>query len=934
MNEIKRIKKKLKFIKKNGDLYDAISLKKNATPDSVQRKLIKTHTLVFSRLMYLFLVLTRRCKNALTPVNYYKNIQEELRNYIGLPIDIYRTKDVDVKKRLKKLGIIYGNYNAYNTGAIRPSIEDLTKDLEKILDFSINYNIDEIYIDEFFLRRYLGKKFLNNYTQMYLSDIMRHTSDNIHSYLYIKTNPQGLKQIIEGLHKNEYDNEYIYQFKGRIKDQIINDAIDTFEYDNDIHKLLNTVKVRLNRLINDDGVTKDRSYGKIHQNYELGGPYLRVIVKTEEGKLIGNNIISLYNYLDIPDFSDLEERSDKNLETQELDLISLLYLHLIGETPKEVRKSENINSLYDYIYEEYQSHKKRIPWIKTRSERLEAEIPGFVLSFYSVVLAFVLYFLLKDVFPKIFPSDNPFLDRYNSFFDGIESLYGDSSEFERNILNRLKQFVESFLPKNLAEEVLNYSQEELSVTGNAKVAEIEWFTDEEMPLYFASQYATSLYYRNGSADFYLRKPVVGYHEIVDCEPLFQIKTPISKSEFSSLDEENMFHIPLDVYPIGEDYALNMVIIKDEADESKYVIVNALWVYYNLWDFTNEEKEILKSMENPFLYYVYGKYPDKFLISDTYVNYSKESAEDIKNAITSGLGLDVDATNDEINEAIFAKDYTKYPLYTPRIDTEELEYYEKIASLDAIDLDMASILTTMANEGYIYTVGYKNSNQDNIITTNEAYVWVMNLDGEIIDFIENFMPNELDESDEAIANWQEQTEEENESISSNTSENDESEWNSEKEESKIKQIFASIIKWAKEHHVSYILASILALLIINHTLGRKIRLQLKFNKAYKVLNDEDIANTYSELMKYIYGYESIPIKRTRQEMIDLIYKEFYSLNNEDIDSLINELSETIKENNSLTSLKKAQELLRSIPFIKERKNELKSESHKGLHLINK
>jgi len=46
------------------------------------------------------------------PVNKIKNAQDTIREYVGLPIDIIKTKDILTRNRDKKLGVLYGNYNA------------------------------------------------------------------------------------------------------------------------------------------------------------------------------------------------------------------------------------------------------------------------------------------------------------------------------------------------------------------------------------------------------------------------------------------------------------------------------------------------------------------------------------------------------------------------------------------------------------------------------------------------------------------------------------------------------------------------------------------------------------------------------------------------------------------------------------------------------
>ncbi len=936
MDKKKIIKKRLKLIRKKGDLYDVISQKRNATPDTFLRKLVKTHTFVFSRILYLFLVWTRRTKNKFAPVERIKKAQEEIRDYIDLPVDIFKTKDIFSREKDKNLGILYGDYNPVLRGKhVRPSREDLERDLRKILNFCGEYDINEIYIDEFFLSRYLSKKYLENYRHIYQSEMLCHKDEEVVSYLNIMVNPEELNDIIGKLKEDKYDNEYIYAFKDKINDQIIKDAIDDFVYDNDVNKLLIAVKSRLNLHINDEGIVKNRELGKLYQSYETGGPYLRVTVSDSNGKLVSRNIVSLYNYLEVADYANLEDRADRMTDNAEIDLIALLYLHLIGEKPKEVKDTNSINSLYDYIYNEYKEagFKKKIPWIKTKLQRLEAEIPQFVVSFYSVVFALLLSLLLRFI-PNHLPISGSLLNRYNNFLDRIESTYGDSRELESNMISRFKQFIEKFFPKKMAEEILDYAQEEMEYSSSnntpKRVADIEWFTDDERPVYFVDQYSDQAYFYNGELDFYLRDPSVMYGEIVDCQPLFQVKTPIAKSEFDSLDEDYMFHIPLEVYPVGGDYALTQVIIKDEADPTKYVRVNEEWVDYNLWDFTEEEKEILKSMENPFVCYVYGLKENSSQLAIDNVDYTEENKNDVRAAILKGLGLDENATIDEINEKIASKGYTEYPLYNPSGEVDELEYYEKIASLDKIDINLAAVLTTVANDGYFYTVGYKNSNDDDCISTDEAYIWAMNEDGQIIDFVSPFLTEKL-ANEESANEWKTNQENtlDNSYIERNEEENNA--WYSEKEDSEIKKVLDKIRLWAKEHHISYYLAAVLAVLIIKKIFGRKIMLKLKFKQAYRVLTDEELANTYAELLHFIYGEESMPIKRPSNEMIELIYKDFQALDDEEIDDLLKEIKGAIKESDNPDDLKKVEELLRIIPFMKERKEELKKSVTKKLSL---
>lgn len=963
MNILKLFKKRLKevekeivirddlqLIKRKGDLYDVISQKRNATPDSFLRKTIKAHTFIFSRLLYLTLVYSRRIKNSFAPVEKIKDAQDEIREYLNLPVDLYRTKDIYVRERDKTVGLLYGDYHAAIDGKCHnPSKEDLIKNLKKIENFCSKYGINEIYIDEFFLRSYLGKEFLSTFKQVYYSDIMRHSDSELKNFLQVGVNIYGLKLIIAKLEASKFDNEYIYTFKDKINDQVVKDAIDTFKNDNDDEELLRILKSRLSLHINDEGTMRDRVYGKVYETYELGDTFLRVSSSDSNGNLISQNIISLYSYLGARDFSSLEERANASLDNQEINQMALLYLHLLGERPRKELVSEEPYSLYDYIYSKYITTKrnKKIPWIKTRLQRLAAEGDQFAVAFFSVILAIILTFILRFV-PPLLPINSSLLKRYTDFLDSIKSTYGESYEMEKNLFGRLKQTIEKFLPKNMQEEILDYAQGEMESIEQGgepkKVAEIEWFTEDERPLYFMNQYACRTHFYAGEMEFDTREGIASFARIGDCEPLFQIKVPIDKSDY---EDDTMLHIPLEACPVGNEYTLAKIIIKDEEDESKCIVIDEEWYYYNLWRFTREEKKIFNSMESPMAYFVYGTNEKESQVSTQYNmwerDYTKEiSEEEAHDAIVRGLGLDDDATRDEINEAIASKEYTKYPLYTPIRDIDEIEYYEKIAALDSIDINLAAVLTTVANDGFIYTVGYKNLNNDEYLLTDEAYVWAMNPKGEVIDFLANFTDeesssssnNEVEEQQE-VEDWanvqdekmntsskegNDQTQDQTQEQEQNQDQ-DKKEWASEEDNHKIKEVLDKVRLWAKEHHVSYYVAAIIAVLIINKIFGRKIKLKLQFRNAYKTLEDENLARTYAELLEFIYGEKCSPREKTPSEMIELINNQFQALDDEKIDALLEALKPVIKESDNKESLKRVENLLRTIPFIKERKVEL-------------
>lgn len=95
----------LDIIQKYGDLYDIICSKKNVNPENTAKKILNIHSLLFSRILYLTVLSLTNIKNKLAPLKKVKQAQDEIRKYLGIPVDIFRTKDEN-----KELRLIYGNY--------------------------------------------------------------------------------------------------------------------------------------------------------------------------------------------------------------------------------------------------------------------------------------------------------------------------------------------------------------------------------------------------------------------------------------------------------------------------------------------------------------------------------------------------------------------------------------------------------------------------------------------------------------------------------------------------------------------------------------------------------------------------------------------------------------------------------------------------------
>lgn len=936
----KRISKYLKYIKRKGDLYDTIARKRNAVLESAPRKVIKLHTLVFSRILYLLLVYLRRLKNKFAPIEKVKKTQDKLREYIGVPVDIIRTKG-----QKKELTLLYSNYTNIGSKNTCPSIEDLIKDLKKICEFAQKYKIEQVYIETYLLKRYLSYSLVKSFSISSHTLLLNHDDDGLLCLLLNKVTPKEIEKIISELENSKYDNEFIYSLRNKVKDNEIIKAIDTYSYDNNGSKLMNVAKKRLSMLINSDGTIKDRTHGKLYESYEIGEAFLRKTSFTPDGTLLGKSIITLYNYLEVPNYSSLERLANKKTDNQELHLIALLYLHLIGEERKEERGNVNFTTIYDTIYDNYKKTPfyKKIPWIKTRKQKLVAEMPQHLIAIMSFFIGLLISSLARHIPNNFLPLKESTLDEYNSFLDSISNAYEESYELEQNILNKIKQTLESILPDKKVEEILSYSQEQITEERkddkNSKIAEIEWFTKEKMPVYFIDQYARSATYHNGELEFWMTSPQVKLERIHDVRPMFQIKTPISKERLNEIVDADYFLLPLEFYPAGDDFVLTRIIIKDESDPTKSYEFNQEWCYAGktLYD-RSSEIEYLSTFESPMIYYIYGIDREiKVNQINGGTNYSDKYDFDIKEAITEGLGIDNNATTEEINELIFKKDYTKYPMLNKKEELDELEFYKEIASLDALDIDQIATLTTLANEHSIYISGFKNQNDDDIISTDEAYVWVINEDGEIIDFLKNITGNQEPEfrtvdSSEWL-NYEEETKDDFTSYDERKENQEESEITIEEKEEKEEEekIIKKIFSWASKHHIHYYIAALIAILIINKTFGRKIKFKIQVKRADKLLRDEDLAENYAKLMEFIYGRECMPIKKDKNKMIETITKEFAALSDERINELLIELESEIKTSKQSYALKEVAYILKNIPFIRDNKKTIMEYNPKRLIL---
>lgn len=940
MKKDERIQKLLNRIAKKGDIHDAISKKKNVIEERTITKIIKTHIILFSRILYFGIIGSSKLKNKFTSVKRAKKAQDEIREYLGVPIDILRTKN-----RKKELVVSFLNYyyELYNLHYLNR--EYLIDSLKKIDDFCKTYNISRVYLDRCFIYDYFNNEYIGAFPYKMQSDIVNTEEYRFASNILLDLDIKSLEEIIGGIEKCEYNPQFISQIRKKLTDDVVKKAIDDFKRGNDPHKLLNAVTNRLLFHLNSDVTVKDRTYGKIYEQIDLGGTFIRSSKYDKNGTPISKDVMTLYDYLDVNNYQDLSSCLDVFSDDQEIKLISLLYLHILGESKLDEINKEEIVSFYDFIYDRYQKKPimRKIPWVKNKLQKIKSELIQYLMTIGTILLT-IASIPLSVVIPRSLNVDEEYLERYIALLDDIADLYETSARLEEMLVNKLKRAIKKILPEEEEEFVINRNRR----TSEECVAEIEWFSDSQMPVYFMDSYASRGNYHENDISYWYNSEKVNLDKIEDVRPMFQVKSPLSDYALDAVNERDVLTLPLELCPVGDDYVINQIYIVDDTDPSKLFHVDTKWYEESNGYLTNEEKELLESMETPMISYIYGlSNTDNSMLSFDPPKYTQSDKDEVKSAILRGLGLPDGATETDINEAIKKKEYTS----SPDIDTyktlDEVEYFEQIASLDKIDPDILIALTINANSDLIYTIGYRNANNDDKITTRENYIWIMDENGDIIDILANFSKNEdpelvvFTEGSDDWLNYQEETvssplispeerKEQQENIKWTFEDNKENKKEGKRNDNEETNLLKSIFSWAKDNHMSYYLAAILACLIIYKIFGKKIKINMQIKHTHNILNDEDMAKTYAELLHLIYGEESDPIKRSEEEIIDLITKELAFLKEENIKSLLKNIKATFNSNDNKTT-QKVEELLKYIPFIIKEHEQLKKTKEKKLVL---
>lgn len=892
VKDIDEIQKNLKIILKHGDLYDAISLKENVKPQS--KMLIKANILFLSRILYCGIIIFDKVEAHFAPIEKVKDAQDKIRTKLGVNIDILRTKNEwNLEKKLPTpkfrhdLYVLYENTNVEMTEYINH--------LQKIVNFCELYKINQILLNK--------SDIIDKFHEVDFSifkDIRKNTIfDNKfikdeENELYLFLTRSDLLKLIDMLKVVTIDMKILMNFKRKISDLSVKNAIIDFYINGDIEKLKNIVTSRLALNINSDNTYKDKIYGKIIENIEISGKYVKVITKNNKGELITNNIMTLYNYLGIADYDSLLKQIENKSDNQELFLLSALHLYLC-QFKKIKHISKNSISFYDQIYQDFKAKKagkiKKIPGLNTKLSKLLNNLMSIGLAWYVYLIIYFFYIITGvslDLIQKfVFNNDNSNI--LHDMIEKVNLVYQYSYNLEGQILTKAFDIVEE-----LGEKISDLNNN-ISFSGDVNfgkektIATVTPLQNVNMPEYYANGYATSATYESGKMIYKLEQPQISYNSFQNAEPLFDIEIEISRSTLKKAIENNELNIKQMLYPLGDNYVLTNLCIKDEKDETKIFRLDATRALTTKNFITDEEKNILLAMKKPTVCFSYGisNINENSFISDV----KKEEPysllpNEVKDAITTGLNLDKDASLIDIFYAIKSKEYSFTPIKDAGLTRKikkmsEMEYIETISSLDSLNCNLAATLAIISDDELIYTSGYYNN--DYYITSKEAHAWAMTIDGEIIDLT----PTTIAEN---------------------------------KEESNV---IDAIISWGIKNNIPLYAIGILIVLIIKALFGKKIKLHWKIYNVEKLLTNPETEEAYAQLKDILYGGINIPIKRDITDLADIIGKELSAYSAEELREIKKDL-ENMKSENNYQTLKLAQKIVDEAPFIKENSEVLKRE----------
>lgn len=942
MNDYEKVKNCLEVIEQNGDLFDTIALREGVLSDAtLKRAFVKVNILLFSRILYGGVIICEKIRSLFSPIEKVKEAQEQIREVLGVNVDIIKQKialsAIEQKcfpiehYKDQRLAIFYEE-----NGSI--GIEDYVENLKRISQLCDLHKIQEILLREkdvidLFPNVDLGSflsismKCLLNYeayTPLNYSD----TSDSYDIEAEIGTsllvlNPDDLRNLIHQLEAFKIDKKKILLLSESITDQVIRNAIDQFLLNGNLKLLKMIVNQRLMYIINSDSSYKDRSNGKIFQNVTIKGKFVNIVSTNTKGEVIGNAVTDLYDFLGVLNYQMLLQQADFKNDNQEILRISAFYLYLCQDKNNVFLKKDNNYSFYDYIYKMYQEKKahriKTIPGLYTTKDKYIKQLVNFFIgAFITVVFLSMIYMtgLSYDLFQK-YCLTNKNSSVSKNVIEWILTPHMRSLEFEYNHLKDLFRKMRE-LDFDISDSMTEDSKD--NVTSDRIVAKITSFTEDPLPIYFATKYATSATYANGQVKYNIENDYIYSCEVEEVEDLFSVEYRISKSSLENSIANNQLWLKKLYYPVGDNYVITSITITDLDAQGKTIRIysedeKVLLSYPSSY---SSSTEALYSIEKPQICCTYGisRRSSNSFVEDIEKtsSYTEYPSEEIRTAIISGLGLEASASDYEIFSAIKSRLYSLTPIEDAGLSgqieqLEEKEFYEAIASMDSLICNLAATLAVGVDEELVYTVGFYNS-EDMIITESEAHAWAMTQEGQIIDvtpahekeknfFEKVFSAGKKSNSEQSFITTEERQ-------VSNTTLSGE------------KDFIKNVLSWGQENHLPQII--IMALIVyLNYKLfGKKIKFHVETRKLEKTFMEEDFETNYAKIKETMYDGIHVPIERSMLETLNIVNAEFSGFTKEDLKKLRTQLAQS---GLSREELKTALKLIDQIPFMREHSSEI-------------
>ncbi len=938
MNDYEKVKQCLEIINQNGDLYDAIALKEGVSSDTMHigRSFIKTNILLFSRILYVGVMIYEKIRSLYSPIEKVRNAQNQIRQILGVNIDIWKPKRFSsFKKHRNDLENIF-NLESFaifyeENGDIR--LEHYIDNLKKILHFCDLHGIQNILLREIDILDQFPEVDLSNFFaasmenlldchgEKLVDDCLIEEGYNIKSEIYTSLlilNTNDLRKLIQQLEAFKIDKKRIMSLSEDISDRVIEKAVRQFSLNEDLKKLRRIVEQRLTYLINSDSVYKEKVNGKVFQNVTIKGRFVSVNLKNSNGEVIGNQVMDLYDYLGILNYESLIKQKNLKNDNQELLSVTALHLYLYQCANQTHSKKQNSKSFYDYIYGKYQEKRKhkirKIPGLYTKDDKYSRQIMSTLQSIYMTAALLLMIWITGssfDLFQQYCLGNKDSSVAQNTI-NWIVSPYVQSFQYEYDSLvklaDKIRDFDFSYL-KNILSDLAGSSSAEIGSSADSKsldnktgdasqnqdenrlVAEITPLIEGPLPLYYANQYAVSASYEDGQLTYQMESGCIDFDAIEEVEPLFSVEYRISLSDLEATMIDDQLMLKKYLYPVGNDYVITNIKITDFDDPEKTVqiyskdgrtLVSRPSEYESYY-------AVLRLMEKPQVCCTYGisKKRQNSFVGDmpkerTYIEHS---SEEVKAAIISGLGLESSASDYEIFSEIKGKLYSLTPIEDAHLskkiqELEEIEFYKTIASLDSLICNMAAALAVGVDDDLIYTVGFYNSD-DNTITESEAHAWAMNSEGQIVDLTPSQEKEEFDKK---------------------------------------------ILSWGLKNHLPQTLIIALIAYLNYKLFGKRIKFSFATKKLEKIFSEEHFELNYAKLKEEMYGGTHIPISRDLLETFHIINEEFSGFTLEDLKELKRRLSES-----DLTKeeLKAALILIDQIPFMREHPKEIQKVFQKNL-----